>query len=160
MLGFGLFALIQSAIIVLFTVYVLQVRYTGNLLWVFLVTLILALGAVNLGIFLSTYARNELQAIQFMPIVIAPQVFLSGLLWPVKDMPDWLQVVARALPLTYANKALTNIMIRGKGLAETCVADRRPAAVRRADGSAGFADAAARGGVTLCKCRAPALSVI
>jgi ABC-2 type transport system permease protein len=59
--------------------------------------------------------------VQFIPLVIVPQGLLSGLLWPVKDMPDWLQVVARALPLTYANEALTNIMIRGKGLAETAL---------------------------------------
>jgi ABC-2 type transport system permease protein len=116
MLGFGLFALIQSTLIVLFTAYVLQVRYTGNLLWVLLLTLILALGAVNLGIFLSTYARNELQAIQFIPIVITPQVLLSGLLWPVRDMPEWLQWLSAVMPLTYANTALTDIMIRNKGL--------------------------------------------
>ena len=60
----------------LFTAYVLQVRYTGNLFWVFLVTLFLALGAVNLGIFLSTFARSELQAVQFIPLVLAPQGFL------------------------------------------------------------------------------------
>ncbi|HUS15483.1 MAG TPA: ABC transporter permease [Chloroflexia bacterium] len=119
MLGFGLFALVQSAIIVLFTAYVLQVHYTGNLLWVFLITLILALGAVNLGIFLSSFARSELQAVQFIPLVIVPQGLLSGLLWPVRDMPEWLQAVARVLPLTYANRALTDIMIRGKGLADT-----------------------------------------
>jgi ABC-2 type transport system permease protein len=119
MLGFGLFALVQSAIIVLFTAYVLQVHYSGNLAWVFLVTLILAIGAVNLGIFLSSFARTELQAVQFIPLVIVPQGLLSGLLWPVQSMPDWLQVVARALPLTYANEALTNIMIRGKSLDET-----------------------------------------
>jgi ABC-2 type transport system permease protein len=118
MLGFGLFALVQSGIIVLFTAYVLQVRYTGNLFWVFLVTIFLALGAVNLGIFLSTFARSELQAVQFIPIVLAPQVFLCGVLWPVADMPGWLQVVAHALPLTYANQALTDIMIRGKGLTD------------------------------------------
>lgn len=118
MLGFGLFALLQSLIIVLFTAYVLQVRYTGNLVWVFLVTLILALGAVNLGIFLSSFARTELQAVQFIPLVIVPQGLLSGLLWPVKAMPDWLQASANLLPLTYANQALTDIMIRNEGLGE------------------------------------------
>ena len=116
MLGFGLFALIQSALIVLWTVFVLQVQYRGNLLWVFLITLLLALSAVNLGIFLSTFARTELQAVQFIPIVIVPQVLLGGLFWPVKDMPDWLQWIANVLPMTYANSALTDIMIRGHGL--------------------------------------------
>lgn len=115
MLGFGLFALIQSVLIVLFTAFVLQVQYTGNLLLVFLTTLILAIGAVNLGIFLSTFARTELQAVQFIPLVIAPSFLLSGLLFAVRDMPGWLQAVSALLPLTYANNALTDIMIRGKG---------------------------------------------
>jgi ABC-2 type transport system permease protein len=56
--------------------------------------------------------------VQFIPLVIVPQGLLSGLLWPVKAMPDWLQVVANVLPLTYANEALTNIMIRNEGLAD------------------------------------------
>ncbi len=116
MMGFGLFAMIQALIIVLFTAFVLQVQYTGNLLWVFLITLILALGAVNLGIFLSSFARTELQAVQFIPIVIAPSFLLSGLLFPVKNMPGWLQGVSDLIPMTYANNALTDIMIRGKGL--------------------------------------------
>src|SRR5204863_9382602 len=79
MLGFGFFSMVQAAVLVLFTVYVLQIKYAGNLLSVFVITLALVLGAVNLGILLSAFARNELQAIQFIPIVILPQVFLSGL---------------------------------------------------------------------------------
>lgn len=117
MLGFGLFSMIQAAVLVLFTVFVLQIKYSGNLLSVFVVTLALVLGAVNLGILLSAFARNELQAIQFIPLVILPQVFLSGLLWPVQEMPAWLQTVARVMPLTYAIEALTSIMVRGQTLA-------------------------------------------
>ncbi|HYP42306.1 MAG TPA: ABC transporter permease [Chloroflexia bacterium] len=122
MFGFGFFSMIQAAVLLSFTVFVLQVQYTGNLLSIFVVTLALVLGAVNLGIFLSAFARNELQAIQFIPLVILPQVLLSGLLWPVQDMPGWLQAIARVMPLTYAIEALTDIMIRGKSLAATWVA--------------------------------------
>ncbi|HEX9989472.1 MAG TPA: ABC transporter permease [Chloroflexia bacterium] len=122
MFGFGFFSMIQAAVLLLFTVFMLQVQYTGNLLSIFVVTLALVLGAVNLGIFLSAFARNELQAIQFIPLVILPQVLLSGLLWPVQDMPGWLQAIARIMPLTYAIEALTDIMIRGKSLAATWVA--------------------------------------
>jgi ABC-2 type transport system permease protein len=122
MFGFGFFSMIQAAVLLSFTVFVLQVQYAGNLLSIFVVTLALVLGAVNLGIFLSAFARNELQAIQFIPLVILPQVLLSGLLWPVQDMPGWLQAIARIMPLTYAIEALTDIMIRGKSLAATWVA--------------------------------------
>lgn len=122
MLGFGFFAMIQATVTLLFTIYVLQVKYNGNLLSIFVVTLALVLGSVNLGIFLSAFAKNELQAIQFIPMVILPQVLLSGLLWPVQEMPGWLQAIARVMPLTYAIDALTDIMIRGKSLEATWVA--------------------------------------
>jgi len=121
MLGFGFFALLQALVMLLFTIYVLQVKYTGSLEAIFVVTLALVLGAVNLGIFLSAFARNELQAIQFIPIVILPQVLLSGLLWPVQDMPGWLQAIARVMPLTYAIEALTDIMIRGRSLLDNAL---------------------------------------
>src|SRR5262249_12671563 len=119
MLGFGLFSIVQAVLLVLFTVYVLQINYLGNLFAVFVVTLALVLGAVTLGILLSAFARNELPAVQFIPILILPQVFLSGLLWPVQEMPNWLQAIARLMPLTYAIDALTSIMVRGQSLAST-----------------------------------------
>jgi ABC-2 type transport system permease protein len=119
MLGFGFFSVLQAIVLLIFTIFALQVNYTGNLLSIFVVTLVLVIGAVNLGIFLSAFARNELQAIQFIPIVIIPQVLLSGLLWPVQDMPGWLQVIARVMPLTYAVDAMTNVMIRGLSLLDT-----------------------------------------
>src|SRR5205807_4575790 len=88
---------------------------------IFVVILALVIGAVNRGIFLSAFARNELQAVQFIPIVVIPQILLSGLLWPAQDMPCWLQAIARVMPLTYAVDAMTNIMIRGMSLASTWV---------------------------------------
>ena len=118
MLGFGLFALIQSSVILLFTIYVVQIQFVGNLALVFVLLGLLALGAVNLGIFFSTYARTELQVIQFIPIVIVPQVLLSGLVVAVEDLPRLLRVVAQLMPLTYANRAMTDVMIRGYGLSE------------------------------------------
>ncbi|HET7037937.1 MAG TPA: ABC transporter permease [Thermomicrobiaceae bacterium] len=117
MLGFSLFAAIQSAVIVLFAVEVLRIHYAGHLWLVFLVALMLTLGAVNLGIFLSTFARTELQVVQFIPLVITPQGLLSGIIWPIATLPGPLRLLAYAMPLTYANNALRGVMIRGDGLA-------------------------------------------
>ncbi|MFQ5946366.1 MAG: ABC transporter permease [Anaerolineae bacterium] len=118
MLGFGLFGLIQSTVVLFFTIFVLRIHYVGSLALAYLVVGFLALGAVNLGIFLSTYSRTELQVMQFYPIVIVPQVLLAGILVPVEDLPTWLQGVAYLMPLTYANRAMTDVMIRGFGLAD------------------------------------------
>jgi ABC-2 type transport system permease protein len=117
-LGFTLFALLQSLIILLFVVYVLRVHYAGNLGLLFLVTLVLTLGAVNMGIFASAFARNELQVIQFIPILLVPQVLLGGLFFPVQTLPVVLKQLAYIMPLTYANIALKDIMLKGYGLGD------------------------------------------
>ena len=117
-LGFTLFALLQSLIILLFVVYVLRVHYAGNLGLLFLVTLALTTGAVNMGIFASAYARNELQVIQFIPLLIVPQILLGGLFFPVKTLPIILKQLAYVFPLTYANFALKDVMLKGFGFGD------------------------------------------
>ena len=118
MLGFLAFALAQAALLLLFTGAVVGIHYAGSLLIVFLIESLLVVVAVNLGIFLSTFARNEFQVLQFIPLVIFPMVLLSGLFWPVPDLPGLLQPLAWLIPLTYANQALRDVMIKGWGLAE------------------------------------------
>jgi ABC-2 type transport system permease protein len=56
--------------------------------------------------------------VQFIPLVILPQALLSGLFWPVEEMPTYLQPFAYIMPLTYANSALRDVMLKGWGLAE------------------------------------------
>ena len=119
--GFSFFALLQAIVILLFTVFVLKVHYRGNLATIFIVEAVLVVGAVSLGLLVSAAARNELQAVQFVPIVLLPQVFLSGLLIPVDQLPDYLRPIAAVLPLTYANEALRSVMIKGYELADPLV---------------------------------------
>ena len=130
-LGFGLFATIQVVVLLGWTLLDVQVPAIGPLaafsiglavpvagspFLAFLVVMLLALGAVSLGILLSTFARTELQVVQFIPLVIVPQALLSGVLFPVSSMPDVLQAIARVLPLTYATDGLRQVVIRGADL--------------------------------------------
>jgi len=114
--GFFLFALTQTVIIILFTIYVLDVHYYGELWQIFIFQIVIITGAVNLGIFTSTFARNEFQMVQFIPLIIVPQIFLCGVIWPVEQMPDYLQWLSSVLPLTYAVDGLRDIMLAGKTL--------------------------------------------
>jgi ABC-2 type transport system permease protein len=118
MLGFALFALVQSVIILAYTIFGLKVHYAGSLAVVFLVEVLLALMAVNLGIFFSTFARNEFQVVQFIPLVVVTQILLSGAFWPIEAMPGWLQPIAWLMPLTHANRALRDVMIKGFDLTQ------------------------------------------
>ena len=119
--GFSVFALIQAVVIIAFTVFVLKVQYRGNLATIFLVEAVMVIGAVSLGLLVSAAARNELQAVQFVPIVLLPQVFLSGLLIPVAQLPDYLRPFSAILPLTYANEALKAVMIKGAAIGDAVV---------------------------------------
>jgi ABC-2 type transport system permease protein len=121
MIGFSVFAIIQSAIILTFAIFVLNVKIAGDIYAVVLLQLLLTVVSVNLGILCSSFARNELQAVQFIPLLILPQVFLDGMFWPIATLPDYLQVFSYVMPLTYANDALQNIMIRGAGLGSVWV---------------------------------------
>jgi ABC-2 type transport system permease protein len=131
-LGFGFFATLQVALVLAFVLGRLEipalgpasafaiglgVRTAGNPLIAYLLVLVLGLGAVSLGIFLSTFARTELQILQFIPIVIAPQAVLCGLFVPIDQLPSLLQPVARVLPVTYAVDGLRQVMIAGADLA-------------------------------------------
>jgi ABC-2 type transport system permease protein len=135
-LGFGFFATIQVLVLTLFIfgnlaipaigpipafTIGLNVQTVGSPGLAFLVALLLAVGAVNLGIFLSTFARTELQILQFIPIVIVPQALLGGVFWPVERLPEVLQAVARVLPVTYAVDALREVMLKGADLTSTLV---------------------------------------
>jgi ABC-2 type transport system permease protein len=130
-LGFGLFAMIQVAVLmtwVLSSVHVpaigplpdfwlgLGVPIAGSPLVAFLVVLLTAVGAVSLGIFLSTFARTELQIIQFIPIVLVPQFLLSGVLFPISSLPEILQPLVVIMPLTYAVDGLRQVFIAGADL--------------------------------------------
>ena len=135
-LGFSLFATIQVVVLTLFILAKidvpalgpvpaftigLDVQVAGNPAIAFVVALLMAVGAVNLGIFLSTYARTELQIVQFIPLVILPQALLGGVFWPVERLPDILQAIAHVLPVTYAVDALREVMIKGSDFATPVV---------------------------------------
>ena len=130
-LGFGLFAVLQVALLMLWvlgTVHIpaigplpsfaigLGVAVAGSPLLAYVVVLLLAIGAVSLGIFLSSFARTELQIIQFIPLVIVPQILLCGVLFPVASLPAVIQPLTPLLPLTYAVDGLRQVFIRGADL--------------------------------------------
>lgn len=131
LLAFGLFATVQVALLLAWALGSVQVPAIGPLpafsiglgipvegspLVAFLVVILLGLGAVSLGIFLSTFARTELQVIQLIPVVLVPQFLLSGVLFPVTSLPDILRPLVSVMPLSYAVDALRQVFIRGAGL--------------------------------------------
>lgn len=110
-LGYLPAALVQAAITIAFARWALGGPWGG---WpVVVAVLLLALAAECLGVFVSAFARTEFQVVQFIPIVILPQLLLAGIFWPITELPGWLQPIAQALPLTWAVDAIRDTAIRG-----------------------------------------------
>ena len=83
---------------------------TTTLLSIYLVIWLLALISIALGIFVSNFARTEGQVFPFIPLVILPSVFLSGIIIAVADLPMWAQWLSRIIPLYYANEVLQRLI--------------------------------------------------
>lgn len=117
MLGYGFISIIQSTIIVVATIWLLKIEVVGNIFNIIIISFLLALVALAFGILLSTPANSEFQMMQFIPLVIVPQVFFSGII-PLDSMASWIQYIGKILPLTYTGDALTKIIMYGKGLTD------------------------------------------
>ena len=79
-------------------------------------TLLMLLLALLLGLLASFVAHNEFQAVQFIPLVILPQIFLSDMIWDINRFPLGIRWVSYILPLTYANAAMRDVLLKDAAL--------------------------------------------
>jgi ABC-2 type transport system permease protein len=117
MIGFGFFAAVQTVIIQVFTIVVLGTPAGASFIEILTVNLALCLVALSMGSFVSAFAQNEFQVMQFIPIVIVPQILFAGIL-DLRQAPAWVQLLSRIFPLTYGGHALREMMLRGSSLAD------------------------------------------
>jgi ABC-2 type transport system permease protein len=113
LLGYGIaFALAAAAqaVATCLTAYLLlDLSTPGNPLLVGLVAVAGAVLGMAIGLLASAFATTEFQAVQFMPVVVIPQILLGGLFVPREQMAGWLQAVSDVLPLTYSIDALDEV---------------------------------------------------
>ncbi|MEU2610861.1 ABC transporter permease [Micromonospora sp. NPDC007271] len=108
-IAFGLAGVVQATIASAVAYWVFGLSTAGSSGLVIMIAAVNAVLAVALGLFCSAFARTEFQAVQFMPIVVAPQLLLCGLFVPRDQMAGWLQAISDALPLSYAVEALQEV---------------------------------------------------
>ena len=116
LLGNSLIALVQSTLLLLISVFFFQIHIVGNLLLLFFILFIYAMSCVGLGIFASTFAKNEIQAFQFIPLLLIPSMFFSGFIFPINSFPIVFQYASYFIPMTYSINISRAIMINGFGL--------------------------------------------
>ena len=106
----------QVLVVIGISVYGFGIPVNGNPVLLFLLALVLGWAAMCLGLLVSSKAKSEFQAMQLNMPILFPVLLLSGILWPVEALPEWIQPVSYGLPTTWAAEAFRSIMIRGWGL--------------------------------------------
>ncbi|MGO1410873.1 MULTISPECIES: ABC transporter permease [unclassified Microbacterium] len=105
-IAFGAAAIVQAIVTVAFAVWVCDLEVDGPLWELGLVAVVDALLGTTLGLLASAFARTEFQAVQFMPLLVFPQILLGGVIMPRENMPDVLEAISDWLPLSYAIDAV------------------------------------------------------
>jgi len=108
-LACGLMAVLQAVITVVFATVVYGQTVEGSGGHLALVAIVDALAGTSIGLLASAFARTEFQAVQFMPLLVFPQIILGGLFLPRDQMPDVLRVISDWLPLSYAIDAINAV---------------------------------------------------
>ena len=108
-IAFGLVATVQSVLAVALSVGLLDLGVDGPVWMLTLVAIADAVLGTALGLFVSAFARTEFQAVQFMPVVVIPQILLCGLFVARDAMPTVLGAISDCLPLSYAVDAMQNV---------------------------------------------------
>lgn len=114
-LSYSSLAIIQTIVVTLSSIYLLNIEVVGSLYYVIIVNVLLAMVALTLGLLLSTIAKSEFQIMQFIPIVVIPQMFFSGIV-SVESMGKIAVYISKILPVTYASDGLSKIILEGKSL--------------------------------------------
>jgi ABC-2 type transport system permease protein len=120
-LAFAVLGVCQSIVVLVAAILLFNITIVGDIFLALVVILLLAFGHQGLGILLSAGAKNEMQAIQFIPLIIFPSILLAGLFWPVESIPSYLQPLSYVIPLRYGIDAERSIMLRGWGLGDIWV---------------------------------------
>ena len=108
--------LLQGLIIIVIAVALFGVTIHGSILLVFALLLLCVFSFVGLGIVLTSFTKDQETAVMLMTTIMFPMMFLSGVFFPIEQMPWYMQTISNALPLTYVANALRKVMVLGADL--------------------------------------------
>jgi ABC-2 type transport system permease protein len=108
--------LLQGTIILVLAAGLFHVAIQGSIVLVFGLLLLGVFSFVGLGIVITSFAKDQETAQMMMMTLMFPMMFLSGVFFPIQQMPWYMQDISRVLPLTYASQALRKVMVLGAGI--------------------------------------------
>jgi len=105
--------LIQGIVIMALAIGLFGVTIHGSILLVFGLLLLGVFAFVGLGVVITSFAKDQETAAMLMMTLMFPMMFLSGVFFPIQQMPWYMQTISQFLPLTYASDALRKVMVLG-----------------------------------------------
>jgi ABC-2 type transport system permease protein len=108
--------LIQGLVILGLAIGIFGVVIQGSILLVFALLLLGVFSFVGLGIVITSFTKDQETAQMLMMTLMFPMMFLSGVFFPIQQMPWYMQDISKFLPLTYASAALRKVMVLGAGI--------------------------------------------
>jgi len=105
--------LLQGVLILTLAVVLFGVTIQGSILLVFGLLLLGVFSFVGLGVVITSFAKDQETAMMLMMTLMFPMMFLSGVFFPIQQMPWYMQGISKVLPLTYASTALRKVMVLG-----------------------------------------------
>lgn len=115
-LPFVLVGYVQMTVVLLLGRLLFDVPIRGSLATLYGITFVFVLASLGLGLFVSTVARTQAQAMQLSFMLLLPNILLSGFMFPREAMPTVMQWASAALPLTYYLRVLRGVLLKGVGL--------------------------------------------
>ena len=109
---------VQMSLILLVGTQLFQVPFTGSIALLYLLASLFIASSLALGLFFSTVAKTQQQAMQMSFFFLLPNILLSGFMFPYAGMPRFAQVLASALPLTHFLRIIRGVVLKGAGFAE------------------------------------------
>jgi ABC-2 type transport system permease protein len=94
------------------------VPFSGNPLALYVAALLFVAANLTVGVTLSSFAKNQLQAMQMTMFYLLPNMMLSGFMFPFAGMPQWAQAIGSVLPLTYFNRCVRGVFLKGSDWAD------------------------------------------
>jgi ABC-2 type transport system permease protein len=118
LLPFAAIGVLDLFLITGLVVFLFGVPLRGSVGALLILTLPFLLTTLGLGLLMSTHVANQQQAMMgSIFFLMVPMIYLSGLIFPIENMPAAMQAITYAVPLRYYNNVIRGVFLKGSGYA-------------------------------------------
>ena len=107
---------IQAIVAILVSIFIFGMPFLGSTALFFFLTFFYVVANLSLGIMISTFAQNQMQALQMSIFILLPSILLSGFVFPIEAMPAGFRYLGECFPITYYIRLSRQIILKGGGM--------------------------------------------